>query len=467
MASVETLIFDAAGSNIDGTDPGSALTVGWGTSYRLFECEYPPPPHEVQYASSVDTEGELPVSRRYGNRVITLKFKLVGDTTGALVAALQAKYTKFQREGGTLKRTMTNGDVRIYDIIAGDGWNRAYDYAFYVAGLTVVEMTLPARPLSRGVEVDLGDNTETTLPALVFTEATVAGDTRARARLVIDEDQAQAQRTVIWGIQSRYYDATATAGLFFQAEALTAGSITTPTVGPAGSSGGGSNTMFYGSLASPPTSPLQALIAHDTTHVGRFRVFARVQVPNTNTGTVSCQLQYTVRNGSQVVNEMVAIDPTYEAAWVIVDLGEMNATPPPKGSQDIEVLFAAGSTVTNDDIYFDWVMYVPVDEGYGEISSPSATVYPLVASGHLEVTTDGVVKSTSAGTVWGKPEKVEGDYLLVPPSGAEARTLRVIVKATRGAIIRPSNPSPAVGVDADSAIDDISAKLFVTPRYLT
>ena len=45
------------------------------------------------------------------------------DPTGTALAALQAKFAKLQAEGGTLKRTLKNGNVRIYDIIAADGWN--------------------------------------------------------------------------------------------------------------------------------------------------------------------------------------------------------------------------------------------------------------------------------------------------------------------------------------------------------
>src|SRR5688500_3114552 len=130
----EILIFDAAGSNVDGTDPGSPLSIGPGTSYPLLEASFPAPPLNVQYASSVDTEGEMAVSRRYGNRTITLRLAM--DESGAnntLLDALAVKLTKLQREGGTLKRTRKDGTVRIYDIVAGDGWDPTYDETYLLA----------------------------------------------------------------------------------------------------------------------------------------------------------------------------------------------------------------------------------------------------------------------------------------------------------------------------------------------
>lgn len=92
----------------------------------------------------------------------------------------------------------------------------------------------------------------------------------------------------------------------------------------------------------------------------------------------------------------------------------------------------------------------------------SFTVYSSVsdaavfANQSLEVRHDGVRRESPDGTVWVEPSSYVGDYLRVPPSGPEARTLRTIVKLTRGPVTTGS----------DSGTDDLSARLFVTPRYL-
>jgi hypothetical protein len=80
----------------------------------------------------------------------------------------------------------------------------------------------------------------------------------------------------------------------------------------------------------------------------------------------------------------------------------------------------------------------------------------MYASQSLEVRHDRVVREDSGGTLWVTPSSYEGDYLLIPPAGAEARTNRFFVKGSRG----------VPGVTPDTGIDDISATLSFTPRFL-
>lgn len=462
----ETLTFDAAGSNIDGSSPGSPLLIGPGSNYGLREgTEFPAAPLNVMYAGSVDMDGELPVSRRYGNRTLTIKL-MMDDATGTQLAALQAKYAKLQRSGGTLKRVLPNGDVRVYDILAADGWSPSYDFAYWLGDVVEVTMTLPSAPLSRGVEVDLGDNVETTLPALVFTDS-VPGDVDGLGRLVIDEDQAQLQRTVMWGIQCRNYSSASTAALFFQAEALTvlAGALA---AGPAGASGSGNNTIFNTSLSNLAFISQWEMAG---THVGTFRVFARFQVPVTNSGTISLRMYSQVGLDPFNYGDVVSFaSSTYDGDWLLVDLGLVNARAALKGTRSLKIGLDAKSTTLNDDLYTDWLMLIPGDEGSGYASASlvgAEPLYPLNASGTMQIDHQSVESRVSAGTTWGRPWTYEGDYLLVPPSGPEARTVRVIVKASRG---RPLTPVLPAGFNAsgypDAGIDDISARLYVTPRYV-
>jgi hypothetical protein len=80
----------------------------------------------------------------------------------------------------------------------------------------------------------------------------------------------------------------------------------------------------------------------------------------------------------------------------------------------------------------------------------------MFASQSLEIRHDRVIREDSGGSLWVRPTTYEGDYLLVPPAGAEARTNRFFVKGSRG----------IPGESADSGIDDISAQLSFTPRFL-
>lgn len=91
---------------------------------------------------------------------------------------------------------------------------------------------------------------------------------------------------------------------------------------------------------------------------------------------------------------------------------------------------------------------------YASAPSPDAAVF---ASQSAQVKYDGVTREDTTGTFWAPASDYTGDYMLVPPAGRESRTTQVIVKACR--------QDPYSGVDSN--VDDISAKLYVTPRYLT
>lgn len=80
----------------------------------------------------------------------------------------------------------------------------------------------------------------------------------------------------------------------------------------------------------------------------------------------------------------------------------------------------------------------------------------LFASQSLEVRSDAVVRESADGALWRGVSSYEGDYLLVPPSGPEGRSARFLAKAARN--------DPLTGFD--TAIDDLSGQLFITPRHL-
>lgn len=469
MPTNEALIFDAAASNVDGSSPGSPLLFGPGTPYGLIGSDYTAPAQVVQYAGTVDTEGSLASSRKHENRIITLKFKFV-DSTGSLLNALQAKFAKLAREGGTLKRTKKNGEVRIYDILAGDTWAPVFDFDYMAADVLVADMVLPAMPYARGAEVDLGDNVETTLPVLVFTDTAVTGDVPALGRLVIDNDSAEAQGLLVWGIQSRYYSSASTAALFYEAESCAMVS-SAAAAGPAGASGAGSNVARNTSLALGPSSwtGLTYIGASSTaqTHVGTFRVFTRVYASSGNTGTVSMRVQYQpIVGGGFAYTDPVDIASAgspVENAWVLVDLGQIILPVVRTGTQGWVGSIQAQSTVAGDDLDMDWIMLVPVDEGSAQ--ALDVITPPAPANGHTQIGYDSALSSASAGTYWSKTSGYEGNYLKVPAAGAEARTARIVVKYCRG--------DTAIGatvewpITYDEGIDDLSARLYITPRYMT
>jgi hypothetical protein len=93
------------------------------------------------------------------------------------------------------------------------------------------------------------------------------------------------------------------------------------------------------------------------------------------------------------------------------------------------------------------------DNFWGAAITPDAAVYALQS---VEIRENQVLREDSGGSYWNTPSSYEGDYLLVPPGGKEARTARFIVKMSR-------NP---LGAGEDSGVDDLSGRLTIIPRYL-
>lgn len=459
------LELDAAASNVDGSNPGTSLLLtdsaaGWG----LISLDAPSPEQDPQWASSVDTEGELLSSTRDRNRIVTIVMEFT-KTTDALVETefnkVGQKIGKFRREGGTLKLTTQAGTVGIFDVAAGaNGF--PWDHALVLGKLGQVTLTLICAPYIRGTEIDLGDNVETTLPALIFTDTGVKGDVPGLGRLVIDEDQAKAQSDAYWGLESRYYSSASTAALYAEAESLTASGSGALAVGPAGASGGGSNVIKYTTAGGGAGSWVDALTTQASgggahrSHIGQFSVLARVYEPNTNIGTgTSVRLSWTQADlGVSVFNDGASLNGANRNFWQWVDLGQISIRKVTKGTQQWLGTVQVNTGATSDVLNIDSLLLIPLERSghaSGTLSNPAVR-----ASQSLEVRHDSVSRSSSNGG-WGKPPSYEGDYLLIPPAGLESRTVRIVVKMLHVVDV--------VGAVGDT-IDDLSARLFYTPRYL-
>lgn len=100
----------------------------------------------------------------------------------------------------------------------------------------------------------------------------------------------------------------------------------------------------------------------------------------------------------------------------------------------------------------------PLTRYYEDFSvSGSSSDACVFASQSLEIASNMARREDSAGVQFQPVGSYRGNYLLIPPSGREGRTIRMLVKLSRG--------YPEIGADV-SAADDVSARLYVTPRYL-
>ena len=384
----------AVGLEFDPTSEDSsnvALNIADGTKFRLISTAFPTPDRDVNWASSADTEGALPANLRYQNRTITIEVRVYGSSYSNMleeIGKVEQKIGRVNAEGATLKYTTGSGTSCVFDLLEGvcdwDLDNRAL--ATFRAVLTI---TLTAKPFWRsGTEVEGSLHEETTLPFVIGVDESITGDVPALGRLLITEKQAQDQWTLIWGTQSRNYSNSENAELFYQAESRTplGGE---KKAGPSGASGAGENTIFCGSLIpsyQAVMSTQKASAGAHLSHVGTYRVFARIQRPTTNTGAVSLRLswaqgdflRYTANDA-----KTYAVDEL-EGVWTLVDLGLVRISKVTAGTQRWEGRIEAKSTVNGDDIYVDCLAFFPVDEGYGSLKIEPNSATPSTVSAHDE-----------------------------------------------------------------------------------
>lgn len=461
----EILILDAAASNPDGTDPGTALNIGPGTNYGLREFNAPTPPQSVLYAGTVDTEGSLPAARKHENRVIS--FKVLCSTAAAL-RTLQGKIGKVAREGGTLKWVLPNAETVIFDLHTADTFEPTIDKLHYVraGAFCEVQITLVARPYGRGpsVSATLSAATATAKAPHVFTVTGVKGDMDALGQLQITNVTTD-KTLLIWGLRSRYYDASAP--LFYEAEGCGA-TLASPNAGFAGASGGGANkVMRHSNVGTSSSGALSFVLVGSLpypTHIGTYRVIARVQASSTNTGIVRVRMNWNPSAVSDTItNSWVSIETAAGAAiqgsWVLVDLGLVTLQKTRFGVQAWTAGFSADSTVSTDDLDWDWLALIPADEGSGWLTS---TVQPVTSTGAVAVAYETVKVRLNTGTNW-YDGSYEGDHLRIPPAGAEGRTAEFIALLT-GPTTSSGNLGNS-GIDAVN-IDATTATLTYTPRYL-
>jgi hypothetical protein len=366
------------------------LSLSDGIKFRAMKASYPIPPRSVNWASSADTEGALPANLRYENRTITIECRVIGSSASDLqtqLGYLEQKVGKINEEegvGGTHEYVSPSGTTCVFDVLEASA-DYDLDNTALANRYTTVTIVFTAKPFWRSGlahEVEGVDHVETTLPCVIGVDTAIGGDVPAVGRLVVDDDQGQDQWTLIWGVQSRYYDASADAALFYQAETREpqGGAATAEKTGASGS---GKATVAQTALLTSYQSMLSTQAAgggNHLRHVGTYRVYGRFLRPLSNTGEVSVCLEWgegDLRRRSQNTPVTWAPEET-EELWRIADLGLVYLSKAVSGSQRWEGKVLAKSTVAGDDLYLDCLMLFPVDEGYGtsktvlQLDSPSA-----------------------------------------------------------------------------------------------
>lgn len=328
---------------------------------------------EISAFMSEQQRGETPIDYRVPNRTveIPLTFQARGTTTANTARAeLQHKLSLFQREGGWLKRITAFGGTVYADVV------NATFHATSVSGLESREQididahaTLECIPDFYGDEVTLSDHTETSSAELIFTETAIDGDFPGRMRLVVDDDQGQDQRGVVWGFRSRHYSAASTAALKYEAEALQP-LDTAVKAALSGASGG--TVVTHGTLSTSWTPVVGTNIGGSTylTHTGTYRLYGRVY--STSGTTVQARAVWDVGD---------LVNPAENDSWrlpgasnfYVHDFGELRFDPSPVGTHRWQGQIQAKGDAGGENFSVDKLWLISVDEGMGVLTAPIET----------------------------------------------------------------------------------------------
>jgi hypothetical protein len=406
-----------------------ALDINDGVKFRAMKASYPTPARKVNWASSVDTEGALPASLQYENRQITIECRVYGSSASDLqtqLGYLEQKVGKINEEegvGGTHEYVSPSGVTCIFDLLEGSA-DYELDNTALANRRTVVTITFTAKPFWRSGlanEVAGIDHVETTKPAVIGLDIVNGGDVPAIARLVVDDDQGVDQWSLLWGLQSRNYSGSADAELFYEAETRTLqGGSELKAL--SGASGSGSNAVLNG-LLFPTFQPILSTQkvggGNHFSHVGTYRVYARLFRPTTNNGEVTVAFQWAQGDFQQsTLNEEKHWEQNeFEGNFTLTDLGLVNIDKAAGGTQRWEGHVLAKSTQPGDDIYIDCLLLFPVDEGFGTLQTEPLASSLTTVSAHDEFDqTPGnldLPKVLPVGGSWSEAGKVAAEGFTV------------------------------------------------------
>lgn len=425
----ETIVLDASGiavnrTQLDITSWVSAATgPDWGDA-------------EIAAHMADQAVGSSPVDYRLPNRQIKipLALKTVGGTSFSTIrASLQQKVGLFQREGGWIMRqvgaTALYADVVNATLHLGGSWLQAFQNVDIDAVLS-----LECVPDWYGDEVTLSTHTETALPHLFFTEATINGNYPGRVRVVATNGTTVDQHGLLWGFRSRNYNAGTTAQMFYEAEALT------PLSGAAGTAGANFSGGTAIGLGLPVVNAWVPILSTSMlsgttplTHTGSYRVWARCF---SATGTPQYRFQW----GGGALSVPTTNDPIIlpGPSLYMLDLGSIRLDAPPVGPNQWVGVVQAQTSIVNSQAAIDCLYFQPLDDGAGKLAytptTPVSSITSLANAG-------SAVDDASAGSLtWFAPGNiVTGVGFTQVVSGGGGLTLSHYLKTTSYGFAIPSS----------------------------
>ena len=431
------------------------------TNTWLIAEDLPAPDEDPLWTSNRDMDGEALVHTRHRNRKCTWKIRVHGDDAVDVqerALAIEKKVDKLRREGGTIQRTLPSNHAYFLEVVAGTS-QCAFDRRWVNTAKLDVTLELTARPYWHGGWANVGTVTETTLPAAIFDTDQIPGSVAALGRLVVENTGSADQAFLMWGLQSKTYDDAASAALFYEAEDLTNLGDAADAV-MSGASGG--DVVSSGDL--PANVWLGILSTGTLTHVGDYRVWARVRVENV--ASTDLALEWGTGDFRAFVRNDAKTCSTSEASWVLVDLGLVHV--PADEAQWEGRIVARCVQAETSPVHIDCLFMMPVTEGYGEVSGvdrvPTATALAAL-DGFTQTAGNLTGKALDIGGTWagdGDPD----DFTIDTSNDLARRTTTGDSTPGRFEYVSGLDVAGVVVAATVSGVNAVSGTAGITARYV-
>lgn len=311
--------------------------------------------------------GEAMVDYRLPNRKITIP--LIVEAGGAVTfddarVLLQAKASRYNEEGGPLKRVLRSGryvfaDVTSAKLHLGGDWfeaNRDVDREAYLEFDALPDfyeeaVTLTAPRNSAGAELD-------------WTEQ-IRGNLPGRVDLEVQEIDGTDQMALAHAFRCRHYSAEASADWKYEAEALQPLGAAEVVTFSGASPGGASNVVRHENLGATWTPVLGMRIGGttDLTHTGLYDVWVRAYTIDT---TPPPWLRLLFGIGDLI--DPVALDQVQiplANGFYLVNLGQIDLRPPSIGIHRWQGVIQARGASGGENVYLDKIWFLNGDESSG------------------------------------------------------------------------------------------------------
>lgn len=412
------------------------------TDIILQGYDVPPPNKRLEWAQSADFDGAALVRDPLcDNREVTLRLRIrqqsSKDSALAQLGVLSKKLEEAEQQPDGLPlvwtpadatKTMTmyvlSGVVESLPIVL-DGDDQGWLLGAQQGGPSpVVNVKLTCKPYGYGTQFNTSSATSGATPYLNLVLPSIPGDVPAEGVLQVSDTAAQIRRHIEAGLEWRYFNA-ATSNIIDSDNMVTSGFQGTQTTRSGAYDPNASGNNVIRMICTNTT--LAACGTGDQTHVGTFRVKARVYV-SALTATTSLdaadkvKIRLTWQDGDGPLQSNAYASAPIQGQFCEVDLGIITISPSSTTTQRWagQVEAYTGNLAGTDTVDVDYLLLVPAGEWYGKGHAeldPSDPPGTFTARDEFDQT---------AGAISGKTAPVGGNWT----SAGDATDLAVVAGST-------------------------------------